>query len=133
MSREPKELWTWNKKQIFIEANKIFFLEGESPNLKFWKRSKFPVIVTWKHADLSNGGLFWKSWFLEEPALFLLDLKWNLLEAFSCVKAKTNSNFTVNLAARSSYLFSVYLKDRLSQISVIFNVIMECIELKRKH
>ena len=26
--------------------------------LKYWKLSKFPVIVTWKHADLINGGLF---------------------------------------------------------------------------
>ena len=29
--------------------------------LKYWKSSKFPVTVTWKHTDLSNGGLFWKS------------------------------------------------------------------------
>ena len=26
--------------------------------LKYRKRSEFPVIVKWKHADLSNGGLF---------------------------------------------------------------------------
>ena len=28
---------------------------------KYWKRSKFPVIVTQKHADASSRGLFWKS------------------------------------------------------------------------
>ena len=26
--------------------------------LKYWKRSKFPVIITYKHADLSIGALF---------------------------------------------------------------------------
>ena len=37
--------------------------------------------------------------FLEKPMIFLLALKWNLLEkTFSCVKTKTNSNFTVSLA-----------------------------------
>ena len=28
---------------------------------KYWKSSKFPQIATQKHADLSNGELFWKS------------------------------------------------------------------------
>ena len=28
--------------------------------LKYWKCSKFPLIATLKHADLSNEGLFWK-------------------------------------------------------------------------
>ena len=38
---------------------------------------KFPVIVTWKHADTSNLRLFWSSrvLFLKEPTLFLLILK----------------------------------------------------------
>ena len=44
--------------------------------------------------------------FLEEPMLFLLALKWNLQEkAFSSVKTKTNSNFTVKLADRSIHSF----------------------------
>ena len=28
---------------------------------KYWKRLKISLIVTLKHPDLSNGGLFWKS------------------------------------------------------------------------
>ena len=42
---------------------------------KCWNRLKFPLFVTCKHANLSNGGLFWKSIlrvpFLEESMLFL--------------------------------------------------------------
>ena len=29
--------------------------------LKYWKRLKLSLIVTWKPADLSNRGIFWKS------------------------------------------------------------------------
>ena len=47
--------------------------------LKYWKPSKFQVIVT-KNADLSNEALFWKFLvlFLEELKPFVLALKWNL-------------------------------------------------------
>ena len=43
--------------------------------LKYWKRSKFPLIV-----KSLNGKLFWKCnvQFLEESMLFLLALKWSL-------------------------------------------------------
>ena len=42
--------------------------------------------------------------FLEEPMLFLLALKWNLLEkAFSSVKTKTNPNFALKLGERGNH------------------------------
>ena len=37
-----------------------YFIKPVS-KLKYWKCSKFSVIVTKKQADLWNGGLFWKS------------------------------------------------------------------------
>ena len=47
--------------------------------------------------------------FLEEPLLFLLALKWILLEkAFSSVKTKTNPNFAVKLARRSNHSFLLF-------------------------
>ena len=64
---------------------------------KYWKPSEFPVIVTKKHVDLSNGGLFWKP-------------------------QKTNSKFAVKLAERSNRSFSVYLINHLFQKSVLFNM-----------
>ena len=49
---------TKNGRQDFwkrFDFQKYFF-----PKLKYWNYSKFSVIVLWKHASLSNGGLFWK-------------------------------------------------------------------------
>ena len=40
---------------------KVLFFGKFVSKLKYWKRSKFPVIVTQKHTDVSNGGIFWKS------------------------------------------------------------------------
>ena len=37
----------------------VFILRKFVSKLKYWKRSKFPVVE--KNADLSDGGLFWKS------------------------------------------------------------------------
>ena len=61
--------------------------------------------------------------FLEEPILFLLVLKWNLLEkAFSSVKTKTNPNFAEKLSERSTHsFFTVYLMNHILQTSVLFN------------
>ena len=40
---------------------KMFSFSGKSASkLKYWIRSKFQLIVTKKHADLSSGGLLWK-------------------------------------------------------------------------
>ena len=49
-------LWTELLENLFLAKYPI----SVAAPLKYWKRSKFPVIVTWKHADLSNEGLFWK-------------------------------------------------------------------------
>ena len=46
--------------------------------------------------------------FLVKPMLFLLALKWNLLEkVFSGVKTETIPNFAVKLAGRSNHSFLV--------------------------
>ena len=47
------------KTQTFCE--KGFLFNKIVSKLKYWKRSKSPVIVTLKQADISNGELFWKS------------------------------------------------------------------------
>ena len=52
---------------------------------------------------------------LQELMPFLLALKWNLFE-------KTNSNFTVKLAEKSTRSFSIYLMNPLFQISAFFNM-----------
>ena len=44
-----------------VFSKKFPFFRKFLSKLKYWKRLKLSLIVTWKHADLSNGGLFWKS------------------------------------------------------------------------
>ena len=38
-----------------------FLFSRKSAKFKYWNLSKFPLIVRYNHANLSNGGLFWKS------------------------------------------------------------------------
>ena len=42
--------------------------------------------------------------------------------AFSCVKAKTSSNFAVKFSEKNNRLFSFYLMNNLFQIFVLFNM-----------
>ena len=50
------------------------------------------------------------TFFLEEPMLFLLSLKWKLWEKpFSNVKTKTNSSFAVKVTERSNDSFLLFL------------------------
>ena len=62
----------WKKKKNHFPENLL--------KLKYWKCSKFPLIVTWKYAISQTEGYFENPWyrFLEKPVLFLLVLKWNL-------------------------------------------------------
>ena len=55
-------LSTFNYKVVLQFFEKSFlFPENLILKLKYWKRSKFSLIVTQKHVNLSNRGLFWKS------------------------------------------------------------------------
>ena len=91
------------EKSFLFPENLIF-------KLKYWKCSKFSLIVTQKHVNLSNRGLFWKSLVLSKPMLFQLALKWNLKEKlFSSVKTKYNSNFAVKLAERNNHSFLQFI------------------------
>ena len=57
------------------------------------------------------------NFFLKEPMLFLLALKWNLLDkAFACVKPKTSSNFAVKFLKGATFC----LMNHLIQTSVLF-------------
>ena len=49
----------WLYKLIVFWKRFLFFRKFVS-KLNYWKRSIFPVIVTSKLVNLSNGGLFWK-------------------------------------------------------------------------
>ena len=52
----------FNQKTVLQFFKKGFrFPKKIVSKLKYWKRPKLSLIVTWKHVDLSNGGLFWKS------------------------------------------------------------------------
>ena len=44
----------------------------------YWKRSKFSVVVTQKHADLLSGGLFWKSLVLSFRKTYVLSVGFKL-------------------------------------------------------
>ena len=85
--------WKWCAFKLSIRK-KCFQLKNGTPvfwkrfsfstksvsKLKYWKHSKFSVINTYKHADLLNGGLFWKSLvaFFRRTYALLLALKQNL-------------------------------------------------------
>ena len=86
-----------------------------------------------KHADLANGGLFWKS-----PAPFYrithalsVGIKMKTLKkAFSNVNTKTNLNFAVKLAESSnhSFLLSIWWIIFLKHLYSLIHA-MECKEL----
>ena len=60
---------------------------------------------------------------LKIPIIVLLTLQRYLpKKVFSCVKAKTISNFAVKLAERSNHSFSVYLMNRIFQTSVFLSM-----------
>ena len=50
-----------NKLYCSFFFKRFLFPRISVSKLKYWKRSKIPLILTWKQSDLSNGGLFWKS------------------------------------------------------------------------
>ena len=50
-----------NKNGTLVFCKRILFSRKFVSKLKYWKRLKLSLIVTEKHADLSNGRLFWKS------------------------------------------------------------------------
>ena len=74
--------------------------------LKYWKRLKFSLIFTWKHADLWNGGLFWKSLVSFFRRTYTLSVGFKIKtpkKTFSNVKTKTNSSFAVKEATIHFY------------------------------
>ena len=114
---QPSFFQLKNSTPVF--RKKLLFFRNFVSQLKYWKGSKFPVIVT---RVLSNGGLFWKSivlFFRRSVTGFKMK---PLKKAFSCVKTKANSNFAVKLAERSNSSVFVYLMNHLFQASVLFNM-----------
>ena len=84
----------------------------------FWKRFLFfrNLFQSESIENVENLPLF-----PHKPMLFLSTLKWNLSEnSFSCVKAKTNSNFAKKPAERSNRSFSVYFMNQIFQTFVLF-------------
>ena len=49
------------KNHTLVFWKRFLFCRKFVSKLKYWKRSNFPVIVTWKLGDFLNGGQFWKS------------------------------------------------------------------------
>ena len=71
--------------------------------------------------------------FSEEPMLFLLGLKWHLLEkAFCCVKTKSKSNSAVNpveMLKEATINFCLFDESHFPNICTLEYVIMVCIEI----
>ena len=96
------------KKQDCSFLKKVFVFQKVCFRVKYRIHSKFPLIVTSKHADLSNGELFWKSVvpFFRRIYALPVDFKMKPKEnAFFSVKTKTNTNFAVKLPERSNHPF----------------------------
>ena len=110
---------------LFISWNFSFCRKFVS-KLKYWKRSKFSLIVTEKHAHLSKGVLFWKflvPFFRKTYALFVSFKKKTLIKRVSSVKTKAYSNFAVKTCWKEQpFIFTVYLMNHLFQTSVPFNI-----------
>ena len=69
------------------------------------------MIVTWKHADLSNGGLFSKSLVPMFRRIYALSVGFKiktLRKGFWNIKTKTNSNFTVKVTERSNHTILLF-------------------------
>ena len=85
---------------------KFLFRRRSISKLKYWKRSKVPLIVSLKHTDLSNRKLFWKclvSFFSKTYVLSVGFKMKPLKKAFSSVNTKASPNFAVKPAERSNY------------------------------
>ena len=86
---------------------------------------KHKVLKTFENSSNYDIKTWWS--LLEKPVLFLLPLKWNLLDkAFYWVKTKTYPNFAVKVGGRSNRWFSVHLMSHL-QTSILFNMKQWCV------
>ena len=113
------------KKPSSIFSKRFSFSRKSISKLKYWKRSKFPLTVTLKHADPSNAGLFGKSLvpFIRRTYPLSVGFKMKPLRknVFQC-EDKTNPNFAIKLAENSNHSFiAVYLMNYIFQTSVLFN------------
>ena len=88
--------------------------------LKTYKTSSDCHMKTWRsltrRAFLKNPSTV--SFYRRAYALSIGFKMKRLKKALSCIKTKSNSKFTVKLAVRSNYLFSVYLIAQLFQTYV---------------
>ena len=103
--------------------------------LKFrcWKRSKFSLIVTSKHANLSNGGLIWKSlesFFRRNYALFV-DFKMKpIRETVKLAAESSNIHFTIYLMNYPFILLSIWWKIYLFSMWVSLNLFKKFFSLR---
>ena len=120
-----------------LYGNYVFFWERFSffrksvSKLKYWNLSKFPLIVTWHHANLSKGGLFWKSLVPFFRRIYApsdgFKMK-RLRKAFSSintkigVKTKNQPKFCCQTCWKEKpFIFTVYLMNDIFQTSILFN------------
>ena len=120
--------WLKNGTPVFW---KFSFSRKSVSKLNYWKR--FHWLPHKKHADLANGGLFWKSpvpFYRITHALSVGIKMKTLKKAFSNVKTKTNLNFAVKLAESSnhSFLLSIWWIIFLKHLYSLIRA-MECKEL----
>ena len=110
------------KKRYCSCCKKLLFSRKSVSKLNYWKRLKFSLIVTKKHANLSNRGLFWKSLvpFFRRTYALSLGFKMKPLRKDqpkfcrkTCLKEQPFI-FTIWWITFSKHLFSTY-------------VIMECL------
>ena len=121
-------VWRWcvfnivlsTKKQYSIFWGRFSFSRKSVSKKNYWNCSKFPLIATLKHADFSNGGLFWKSlvpFFRRTSGLFVgfkLEPLKNRFPKFS------NTHFAGKLVERSNQSFLLFHKSHFWNICTVY-------------
>ena len=96
-----------------------FQLKNDPPvfwkRFSFWKKicfqgkvlklAEFPLIVSKKHADFSNGGLFWIFLVTCFKRTYALSIGFKVKPRFPMLRQKPISKFAVKLAERSNHSF----------------------------
>ena len=115
--------WKWCVFNIsaFNWKTLLQFFEKGCFKVKVLKTFKFPLIVTWKHANLSNQGLFWKSLVLFFRRFYALTVVFKIQPLRKSVFQRSsnsvffqcfsNSSFAVKLAEKSNHSFLLYIHE----------------------
>ena len=101
------------------------FSRKSTSKLKYSKRSKFLLIVRYKRADLSNGGLFWKSLVPFFRTIYALSVCFKMKplrkSVFQCSDKNQLKFCRKTCWKEQPFIFTVSLMNHIFQLSVLFN------------